>query len=175
LRREPSLHFNQYARVAIEWTQTRLSRESIEFMKKLPYILEENDLCFVHASPKSPADWFYVSSLDEAVDAFEFFTTKACFVGHTHSPVIVTMSNDGVPTVIEEDEYLIRPDERILVNVGSVGQPRDRNPEACWCLFDSDTGKVRFVRVSYEISRTQDTMRKQNFPPFLIQRLADGR
>jgi len=175
LRREPSIHFNQFARVAIEWTQSRLSPDSIEYMKKLPYILEESNMCFVHASPKSPADWYYVSSLDEAMDAFEFFTTELCFVGHTHSPVIVSMSAEGDPLVIEEDEYTLGSGERLLVNVGSVGQPRDRNPEACWCLYDTNTRKVSFVRVPYDISRTQETMRKQGFPAFLIQRLSDGR
>jgi len=175
LKRESSVHFNQYARIAIEWTQTKLSKESLEFMKKLPYIVEESDVCFVHASPKSPADWFYVASLDEAVDAFEFFSTRFCFVGHTHSPVIVACGKDGSPSVIEEDFYTAQDDERVLVNVGSVGQPRDRNPEACYCLLDSDSLTVRFIRVPYDISRTQETMRKQGFPAFLIQRIADGR
>lgn len=175
LKRESSLHFNQYARVAIEWTQNKLSADSLDFMKKLPYIVEENDYSFVHASPKSPADWYYIASLEEAVDAFEFFTSKICFVGHTHSPVIAAMSSEGTPVVIEDDEYTPDVGERLLVNVGSVGQPRDRNPEACWCLLDSESNKVKFIRVPYDISRTQEIMRKQNFPTFLIQRIADGR
>lgn len=175
VRREPALHFNQFARVAIEWTQARLSKESVDFMKKLPYIVEEGEFCFVHASPKSPADWYYVASLDEAVDAFDFFTTRACFVGHTHSPVIVAMGPDGTPKVVEEDSYTPLDHERLLVNVGSVGQPRDRNPEACWCLMDSTSLRVQFIRVPYDIGKTQESMRSQNFPPFLIQRIADGR
>lgn len=175
VKREPSIHFNQFARIAIEWTQAHLSKDSTEFLKKLPYIVEEDDFCFVHASPKSPADWYYVASLDEAVDAFEFFTSRACFVGHTHSPVIVALGKDGTPKVVEEDSYIPQDDERLLVNVGSVGQPRDRNPQACWCLVDSDTMRVQFIRVPYDILRTQENMRKQNFPPFLIQRIADGR
>jgi len=175
LKRESATSFNQYARIAIEWTQTRLSKESVEFMKQLPYIVEEGELTFVHASPKSPADWYYIASLDEAVDAFDFFTTRACFVGHTHSPVIVAMSDDGTPVVIEDDSYTPDDGERLLINVGSVGQPRDRNPEACWCLLDSETLKVQFMRVAYDIGRTQETMRKQSFPTFLIQRIADGR
>jgi diadenosine tetraphosphatase ApaH/serine/threonine PP2A family protein phosphatase len=175
IRRESSLHFNQYARFAIDWTQQNLSKESLDYMGKLPYIVEENDLCFVHASPKSPADWSYVSSLDDADDAFEYFSTKVCFVGHTHSPVIVVQDIKGLPFVIEEDSHCCRPGERMLVNVGSVGQPRDRNPESCWCLLDSETFCVEFVRVPYDISRTQDTMRKLGLPVFLIQRIAEGR
>lgn len=175
LKREPSLHFNQFARLAIEWTQKQLSQESLDYMKKLPYIVEENDLCFVHASPKSPADWFYVSSLEDAVDAFEYFVSKVCFVGHTHSPVIVSLGQDNVPRVVESDEYIARAGERLLVNVGSVGQPRDRNPQACWCFFDDQTMEVRFIRVPYAVHRTQETMRKYQFPPFLVQRIEEGR
>lgn len=175
VRREPTLHFNQYARVAIEWTQLHLSRESVDYLKKRPYIVEEENICFVHASPKSPADWHYIASLDEAVEAFEFFSEKFCFVGHTHSPVIVSMAPDSSLQVIEEDSYTAHEGERLLVNVGSVGQPRDRDPKACWCAFNSETQQVSFHRVSYDIHQTQEAMRREGFPTFLIQRLADGR
>ncbi|HSQ41967.1 MAG TPA: metallophosphoesterase family protein [Fibrobacteraceae bacterium] len=175
LHREPSVNFNQYARIAIEWTQKHLSKDSMEFMKKLPYILEEGDLCFVHASPKSPADWSYIASLDEADDAFEFFTSQVCLVGHTHSPVIVVRGEDGIPMVIEDDHYRPGPNQRLLVNVGSVGQPRDRNPEACWCRLDTSDLSVSFIRVPYDIGRTQEAMRREGFPAFLIQRIAEGR
>ena len=175
LKREASLHFNQYARLAIEWTQQKLSKESLDFMKKLPYIAEENDFCFAHASPKDPAGWPYVASLDEAVEAFDFFAGKACFVGHTHSPVIVAMVEGEGPMVIEDDHYVAKDGERLLVNVGSVGQPRDRNPQACWCLVKTDPLEVRFIRMPYDISATQENMRKEGFPHFLIQRLMEGR
>jgi len=175
LHREPSIHFNQFARLAIEWTQKHLSKESLDYMKKLPYIVEEGELCFVHASPKSPADWYYVSSLEDAVDAFEYFSSRICFVGHTHSPVIVTLGHDNVPRVVEEESYVAKEGERLLVNVGSVGQPRDRNPQACWCYFDSETFDIRFVRVPYAVHKTQETMRQNQFPPFLVQRIAEGR
>lgn len=175
LKREPSLLFNQFARLAIEWTQKVLSPSSLEYMKSLPYIVEENDCTFVHASPKSPADWFYVSSLDEALDAFEFFGTKFCFVGHTHNPVIVTLGDSGVPNVIEDDHFRLLGDERLLVNVGSVGQPRDRDARASWCLFDTESQEISIRRESYDISHTQQIMTDHAFPVFLIQRLADGR
>lgn len=175
LKKESSLHFNQYARIAIEWTQSKLSRSSFEFMSKLPYMVQEGEICFVHASPKSPADWSYITSLDDADDAFDFFEGRACFIGHTHSPVVIVKGQDGMPSVIEDDVHVLEKDARMLVNVGSVGQPRDRNPKACWCLFDSAAMSVEFVRVPYDIEKTQETMRRQGFPQFLIQRIADGR
>lgn len=174
VKRESAVLFNQYARQVIEWTQQNLSAESLAYLQSLPYMVEENDLCFVHASPKSPADWFYIASLDEAMDAFDFFSASYCFVGHTHNPVIVALK-DGLPHVIEEDYYQSTPGERLLVNVGSVGQPRDCDARASWCLFDSEQRTVKIIRVSYEIERTQKQMRKRDFPTFLIKRLSEGR
>lgn len=176
LRRESSSHFNQFARFAIEWTQSQISEESQQYLKKLPYIVEEGSYCFVHASPKSPADWNYITSLDEAQEAFEFFTTRYCLVGHTHSPVIVVQDELGQNLrVLDAPAYEAKDGERVLVNVGSVGQPRDRDPRASWCLVDDQLGSFEIVRVSYDIASTQRIMEQNGFPAFLVQRLELGR
>ncbi|NLO24085.1 MAG: metallophosphoesterase family protein [Fibrobacter sp.] len=176
IRFESSVGFNPYAKQMIEWTQKELSEESISYIKQLPYILEENDTTFVHASPMSPADWIYITDLEDAYDAFEYFNTSYCFVGHTHSPIIVTMRGGGaIPKVIEESKYQVQGNERLLVNVGSVGQPRDRNPDAAWCLFDTEAKSVEIVRVQYDILETQTRMRAQAVPEFLVERLGVGR
>lgn len=169
--------FNPYARQAIEWTQSQLSEESKEYMNNLQYVHEEDDICFVHASPLSPADWVYITDLEDALDAFDHFSGKYCFVGHTHSPVIVAM-HDGefaIPKVVEDLFYTLEPGERLLVNVGSVGQPRDRNPKASWCLFDTETETVRIIRVPYDIELVQNRMRDLGISDFLIERLGVGR
>ncbi|MEE0876566.1 MAG: metallophosphoesterase family protein, partial [Fibrobacteraceae bacterium] len=83
MRWESCLGFNPYAKQAIEWTQNQLSPESVKYLDGLPYIFEENEICFVHASPMSPADWVYVTDLEDALDAFDHFSGKYCFVGHT--------------------------------------------------------------------------------------------
>jgi len=77
--------------------------------------------------------------------------------------------------VIEESAYKIEGTERLLVNVGSVGQPRDRDPRASWCLFDSTQKKVKIVRVEYDIAQTQARMRAFSAPDFLVERLGVGR
>lgn len=175
LRYESNLAFNPYAKKAIEWTQEELSEDSLSYMKTLSYVHEENDICFVHASPMSPAEWVYVTDLEDALDAFDHFSTRYCFVGHTHSPVIVAMKGEEIPKIIEEEEYERLDGERLLVNVGSVGQPRDRDPRACWCLFDSEKGFVRLIRVPYNVHLTQERMRAAEAPSFLIDRLEVGR
>ncbi len=81
----------------------------------------------------------------------------------------------AIPKVVEDMFYTLEPGERLLVNVGSVGQPRDRNPKASWCLFDTETETVRIIRVPYDIAETQDRMRMQDIAEFLIERLGVGR
>jgi diadenosine tetraphosphatase ApaH/serine/threonine PP2A family protein phosphatase len=81
----------------------------------------------------------------------------------------------AIPKILDEYEYVIANTERLLVNVGSVGQPRDRDPRACWCLLDTETKCVRLIRVDYDIRETQNRMKKQGMPSFLIDRLSVGR
>ena len=175
VKNESSEGFNPYAKQAIEWTQKHLSKDSVAYIRSLPYIHEENDICFVHASPLSPADWVYVTDLEDALNAFDHFTERYCFVGHTHSPVIIASRPLAIPKILDEYEYVIANTERLLVNVGSVGQPRDRDPRACWCLLDTETKCVRLIRVEYDIRETQSRMKKQGLPSFLIDRLSVGR
>ena len=175
VKNESGEGFNPYAKQAIEWTQKHLSKDSIAYIRSLPYIFEENDICFVHASPLSPADWVYVTDLEDALNAFDHFSERYCFVGHTHSPVIIASRPLAIPKILDEYEYVIANTERLLVNVGSVGQPRDRDPRACWCLLDTETKCVRLIRVDYDIRETQNRMKKQGMPSFLIDRLSVGR
>jgi diadenosine tetraphosphatase ApaH/serine/threonine PP2A family protein phosphatase len=172
---ESAEKFNQFAKKAIEWTQDLLSKEDKEFLRSLPYMHREANACFVHASPRSPSEWVYVSSLDEAADSFDFFGEDFCFIGHTHNPVFVCQNTKGAFRVIENREYTLKEDERLLVNVGSVGQPRDRNSQASWCFFDSEKKWVEIVRVPYDIDKTQKRMQDADLPDFLIKRLSEGR
>lgn len=172
---ESSKKFNNFAQYAIDWTAEILTEEHKNYLRSLPYFKAENDLYFVHATPKAPAEWVYVNSLDESVDAFDFFKEKMCFIGHTHYPLITKMNRNEDFKVLDEFEYTVADDERVVVNVGSVGQPRDRNSDASWCLVDTETNYIKIVRVPYNIKAAQDEMRKLDFPDFLINRLSEGR
>jgi diadenosine tetraphosphatase ApaH/serine/threonine PP2A family protein phosphatase len=175
LGRESSENFNFYARKAIEWTRENLEADVRKFLEGLPYEVEESPLNFVHASPRSPADWFYITNFDEAVDAFSFFTERICFVGHTHIPSIVVMEEDQSFWVSETLSHTVGEGQKVLVNVGSVGQPRDRVASASWCLCDTADMKVEILRVPYDVPKTQERMRELGFADFLINRLAEGR
>jgi diadenosine tetraphosphatase ApaH/serine/threonine PP2A family protein phosphatase len=179
LKREPYTDFNVYAKVAMEWTWGHLSNSTIDYLKSLPYIVEEKHFTFVHSSPMSPADWHYVADLDGALESFSYFKTPYCFIGHTHSPVMVaTNCKDAyseIPTISDGPLYRPKENEKVLINAGSVGQPRDRDNRACWCLIDSDCSWIEFVRVEYDIERAQSLLRKENLPAFLAERLMLGR
>ena len=174
--RDSSDEWNNYnAQKAIEWTSKVLTPASVNFLSSLPYTAPDPPLVFVHASPWSPPDWRYVTSLDDAVDAFSFFTDKICFIGHTHWPIIVITEGEQSFRVSESQVHTLQPGQRMLVNDGSVGQPRDRNPLAAWCLCDTETMTVEIIRVVYDLGKTQAAMREKGFAPFLINRLTEGR
>ncbi len=175
LGRESAENFNLYARKAIEWTQENLAPEAREFLDGLPYTATESPLHFVHASPRSPADWFYITNFDDAVDAFSFWSERICFLGHTHIPSMVVMENSQSYWVAETSSYDWDAGQRLLINVGSVGQPRDHIPRAAWCLCDTVAQHVEIVRVEYDVAKTQERMRALGFAEFLINRLAEGR
>ncbi len=175
LGRETSENFNLYARKAIEWTREVLEPDVRKFLEALPFEVRETPLDFVHASPRSPPDWHYITNFDEAIDAFSFFSQKICFVGHTHIPSLVVKEEGQAFWVSETLSHDLKKEERMLVNVGSVGQPRDRVSAASWCLCDTQSMRVEIIRVPYNILKTQELMRAKGFADFLINRLAEGR
>jgi diadenosine tetraphosphatase ApaH/serine/threonine PP2A family protein phosphatase len=163
--------FNFHARLAIEWTSEKLSKEEKDYLANLPLRAEEGELSFVHATPRDPGDWGYIINIDDALDAFNYFSNKVCFLGHTHNPLVVT---DKGHVMLDKKVHL-NEDTRYLVNVGSVGQPRDGDPRACYIIYDSEKRNLEYVRVNYNIGQTQSRMIKAKFQPFLIHRLAEGR
>ena len=112
--------FTDDARAAIFWTRQQLTEQNLEYLQALPLIHTAEDLLFVHASPRNPAEWEYLLDLADASNAFRYFSEKLCFIGHTHMPAIFSAS--GHPGNVKKDD-------RAIINVGSVGQPRYRNTE----------------------------------------------
>lgn len=174
LGREAHEHFNPHAQFVIDWTHNVLEEDVKTYLQERPYIEREEGLYFVHASPKSPADWFYVNSLDDSVEAFDFCPDDVCFIGHTHCPSFVIKSSDQSFQVVDESKVTLSEGQRILVNVGSVGQPRDRNPQTSACIYDSETKEFEMIRIDYDFVKTQEKMNRLKFPSFLVHRLTSG-
>jgi putative phosphoesterase len=158
-------HFNKYGQAAIKWTRATLTSENLAYLMNLPLTFTQDEITIVHASPVRPAEWTYVLSLHEALECFQAFTTQNCFVGHTHIPIIV---GDDLTT----NHY--RKGKRHLINVGSVGQPRDGNPNAAFGMLDTTADVYTLHRVPYEIKRTSNAIKDAGLPTFLGKRLHRG-
>lgn len=174
LGREESATFNLYAQQAIEWTRRELTPVSRSIIVQWPYTKSEGKFLFVHASPWSPGDWNYVEDLKGVEDSFFFFNEPICFIGHSHKPMIAIMEDSKTYNIYKSKYLRILPTQRLIINVGSVGQPRDRNPAACWCLVDTEEMFLQFYRVPYSIKSTQDAMTARAMNKFSISRLGNG-
>lgn len=166
-------YFNEIAKRAITWTRQALTPENEAFLRDLPLSCEIADMLFVHASPRAPEAWNYIITMGDARQSFKYFEQRVCFIGHSHTPFIVencagNLSCPAVP-MIE-----LKQDCRYLVNVGSVGQPRDRNPDACFTIYDREAQRIEIHRTEYDLTTAQNEIRQQGLPIELAERLAFG-
>ena len=168
--------FNEHAAAANTWTSEVLDSDRIQFLHDQPLSLEIDEFTIVHGSPRDPI-WEYVVSERAAVACFNHFDTYWCLVGHSHIPFICRLSEDRKGarffSPLYEAPYPLE-DQRLIVNPGGVGQPRDGDPRAAYAVYDSDEKTVTHYRVEYDISNTQRKMRLHGLPQFLIDRLAVG-
>jgi diadenosine tetraphosphatase ApaH/serine/threonine PP2A family protein phosphatase len=173
LYEEELQYFNSAAREVCEWTGRILTVRSKKYLQGLDLKERESDFLMVHSSPGVPKEWIYITSVSVAVMEFNNFDEKICFVGHTHIPVTFT-ERGGKYGVIEASMFEIKPNMRYIINVGSVGQPRDGDKRASFCIYDTATRIIEIIRVAYEIESVQRKMRDIGLPDFLIERLALG-
>ncbi len=172
--------FNPDARRAVEWTQTQLTPDARAYLASLSEQQIEGDYTIVHGSPRDPV-WEYILTPTMAHAQFEYFQTPVCLTGHTHIPALYHHFADEsgrwmtawhVPE--PEEVYTLRDPDRWLVNPGSVGQPRDRDPRAAFALLDVEERRWAYYRIPYDIERTQYLMRQAGLPLRLIVRLSYG-
>lgn len=168
--------FNPVARYATYWTTAQLSSAHMKYLESLPNRVIEDDWMLVHASPRHPI-WEYVYTARVAFENFELFDAPVCFLGHSHVQLFISesMAAKGEPPIQPSDgDTLLIESDRFIVNPGSVGQPRDNNPQAAFALYDPASRIVTFRRVAYEIEKTQRQMEEVRLPRPLITRLALG-
>ncbi|NIR51685.1 metallophosphoesterase family protein [candidate division KSB1 bacterium] len=166
-------YFNPWARNAIEWTADQLSESSKEFLLSLPLKMNLNGFTIVHSTPLNPEQWNYIITIGDAVRNFHEFEGRVCFVGHSHVPMIVSVKNEDY-RAIRENPLQIDPDRRYIINVGSVGQPRDLIPRAAYAIYDTTNGTYELFRVDYDIAETQSKIIQSGLPEFLAERLELG-
>src|SRR5262245_42496675 len=150
--------FNAHARAAAQWTAKELTPDHRDYLRTLPLTAAVDSYFCVHASPASPRAWEYLFDRFDAEPQFQYFSESLCFVGHTHQPAVFELTPFGC-AALAPDRVVLDPDRRYIVNVGSVGQPRDHDPRASMVFFDEGAGEIEFVRVPYDIARAQKKIR----------------
>ena len=166
--------FNPEARRAMEWTRRRISPTTIEWLSALPERRSLDGCELVHGSPREPL-WEYVTSVPVARANLAVLTERIGLHGHTHIPVAF-VEDDGRVDVVgpgRESSLELRG-RRALVNPGSVGQPRDGDPDASFMVLDPEAGVVTWHRVPYDVTAVQAAMREAGLPPSLVGRLSVG-
>jgi len=170
---EPSLLelFNPHAAAAARWTLDVMTPQSLRYLNSLPLYGRIGRHRLVHGSPRKPYIWEYILDELQALEILVRLGTRYCFFGHTHLPRIFTESGEQIP---EGTDWIEMP-ASALVNPGSVGQPRDGNPDAAFAVVDLSRPAVRFGRVPYDIATTQAKIRAAGLPEVEAERLALGR
>ena len=160
-------------RASIEWTRAVLSADQKSWLQTLPDRFEADDFVAVHASLHNPTAWPYVLIADAARQSFAHQNRPACFIGHTHQPAFwVEGEERGVDITSLEN---LRPGRKCLINVGSVGQPRDRDERACYAIYRRETQEIVWRRVDYDIAGAQTAILKAGLPAKFARRLELGK
>ena len=157
-------HFNKSARHILEWTQERLHPSAISFLKDVPMVVGgENFLC-AHGDFSEPEKFRYIHQSSDAIASWDAVSERILFVGHTHIPSIHMIGEMGMPHSLPPQELRLNHTMRYVINVGSVGQPRDGNLDACYCLYDQEKGTISFKRVPYDLESFIKGMHLHNLP-----------
>jgi diadenosine tetraphosphatase ApaH/serine/threonine PP2A family protein phosphatase len=168
---------NPNAAIALEWTRRQLTPAQCDFLAKRPLTHDEGNRLYVHASAHIPEDWEYVADIESAAQSFGATTARLTFCGHVHVPMLYHLAPTGKLSSFDPGERVDIPitgNGRWLVVVGSVGQPRDQNPAACYAMLDDATDRLTFFRIPYDIDKAAEKIRRAGLPEWLAMRLFDG-
>ncbi len=170
-------YLNASARECIDWTRTRLSDVHVKFLSELPLSAQDGPCLFVHANGWDPARFEYVFGPSEAGRSMKVASARITFCGHMHEPKLYHM---GLPQRVETfapvpgSPIPLSAARRWLALPGSVGQPRDGNPAACYATFDELTNLLTFWRVPYDHQQAAHKIREAGLPAHLAALLVTG-
>lgn len=166
-------YFNDDAARAARWTMQALRPENLEYLRALPFSLAWRGVRLVHSSPASPEEWHYVFTPNDAAIEMESCEESVCFIGHSHFPGTFELQGSRV-AYTRVERVTTRANARYLVNVGSVGQPRDGDPRAAYLLWDDEARTIEHVRLEYDIESARRRILDAGLPKFLADRLQWG-
>lgn len=165
--------FNPLAEEAINWTRQQLRAEDKQWLRELKMTRLVKGFTIVHATLDTPHKWGYVFNQLDAAASFNYQHTQVCFYGHTHAPRAY-IRDASVKTVVL-DKLQIEPGKKYFVNVGSVGQPRDGDWHAAYCIYTPERNLIELRRLEYDIWTAQDKIVEAGLPQRLADRLALGK
>jgi diadenosine tetraphosphatase ApaH/serine/threonine PP2A family protein phosphatase len=164
---------NDRAQQAIEWTESKLSSEEREYLASLPAMLDlDGKYILAHGSPTDPDTYILRQRhAKDAIVALRAMQRFICFIGHTHIPGV--FDEDGNYYYQENAWAKLQPDKLYLINPGSIGQPRDRDRRASFCMLDEDLN-ITFYRYEYDIEKVFEGIKREGLPEELGERLFYG-
>ena len=166
--------FNVYAREAVAWTRSILSRADLQYLESLPLVDEvDENVTLVHASLDQPEIFDYIQTYYDANRSLAALRTRVCFMGHSHLPMAFLHRRRLLHT--NSEHFSLADVHRALINVGSIGQPRDDNPKTAYALYDTDRQEYTLFRERYAEQVTAEKIRRAGLPPILGERLLFGR
>jgi len=165
-------YFNEYAKEAIVWTKTQLAQE-FDYLREFPLTYQNENFFCVHGSLNNPKDFNYIWGINDARENFDLLKTKILFVGHSHRAQIYYKNVKGI-FFHPEASISIKAGEKYIVNVGSIGQPRDRDSRLSLCIYDSEEGIVSIKRMQYNIKLAAEKITNAGLPQILASRLFVG-
>lgn len=165
--------FNAYARESALWTRSTLSEEDKQYIRSLKLVEYCDNFTLVHSTLYSPELFEYIQTSYDAHLSFEQQSTPIAFIGHSHVPVNFFKRKNVSFNM--DSEVRLDENTKIMVNVGSIGQPRDENPDAVAVIYDSDEGVVRISRLHYDVEKAARKIVQAGLPEILAERLKYGR
>ncbi len=171
---EPLDDFTPLAAAMVTWSRAALSPENREWLRSLDHVALAMGVTLVHATMDAPAHWGYVFDEFEAESSFAYQKTALCFHGHTHVPVVFELHH-GCVTRLAPKFFRLEPGRKYFLNTGSVGQPRDGDPRASYCIYTPAEKCVEYRRLEYDVAAAQKRILDAGLPTRLATRLAEGR
>ena len=165
-------YFNNAAREALLWTEEQLRPDAAGYLRSLPLIYQDSEVTVTHGSLREPEGFNYMSGQTEAEGTMSLSGTAVCFVGHTHIPAVFSEGGKGPNPFADKAE--VTRDRKWVINVGSVGQPRDSDPRAAYVIYDSETRLAELRRIEYDIAAAQNKIMEAGLPKSLALRLEQG-
>ena len=166
--------FNIYAKEAILWTRENLTQVDKDYLGCLGLIQSKDTFILVHGSLDQPEEFRYILDVQTAEPSFRLLEKEILFVAHSHIPFVLGMKQEKV-RYLSPGPLTLSKEEKYIINVGSVGQPRDGNYRACYVVYDSESNKLEFKRVEYDIQTAQRKIIKAGLPKMLAERLLLGK